>query len=76
MANFDFELQHDLTLTIVWKYPASSDDEERYRNNIEMAMQEIALRVQILAEEYAKPTVDKIMQKFKDLWIEHNPEEG
>jgi len=68
LENFDFELQHDLTLTIVWKYPPESKDEEQYRRNIEMAVQEMALIVQIHSEELAKPIVAKMIQKTKELW--------
>jgi len=73
MANFEFELQHDLRLTIVWKYPASSKDEEAYRSNIESVFQEMALTVQIRSEELSKPIAEQMMQKMKDLWNEHNP---
>ena len=73
MANFDFELQHDLTLTIVWKHPASSEDEAQYRNNIEMAVQEMALQVQINCEEAAKPVVKRMVQECENLWLQHNP---
>ena len=73
MANFEFELKQELKLTILWKHPPASEDEEKYRQNIEAAMNEMAVSVNFYAEEHAKPVAEKIMQAFTDLWLEYNP---
>jgi hypothetical protein len=38
-----------------------------------MAIQEMAITVQIKSEELAKPIVAEIIKKTEGLWREHNP---
>ncbi|MFA4826577.1 MAG: hypothetical protein WC593_15620 [Methanoregula sp.] len=72
VANFDFELEHKLQLIVHWRLPASSDEEKHYRNNIELAVQEMALMVQIQTEETSKPIVAEMVKRLKELWESHN----